>query len=75
VRNRATGLTTRVSVSSTGARGNEQSFSTTISADGRFVAFGSFASNPVPDDTNVVRELARMDRSLHTLLMPRVSQV
>jgi Tol biopolymer transport system component len=58
VRDRQTGTTERVSVSSTGAEGNGTSgtFQTlhepSISADGRFVAFDSLASNLVPGDTN-----------------------
>jgi Tol biopolymer transport system component len=62
VHDRETGLTTRVSVSSTGAQANHGSCRThplyprdtrpAISADGRFVAFDSAASNLVPGDTN-----------------------
>jgi hypothetical protein len=43
-----------VSISSTGEQGNEESHMPCISADGRFVAFSSFASNFVPGDTNAV---------------------
>ena len=39
---------TRVSVSSTGAQGNGGSRNPSISADGRYVAFGSMATNLVP---------------------------
>ena len=35
-----------------GAQANDLSFSSAISADGRFVAFTSFASNLLPGDTN-----------------------
>ena len=62
VHDRVTGLTTRVSLSSTGAQANHGSCRThtlyprdtrpALSADGRFVAFDSAASNLVPDDTN-----------------------
>jgi Tol biopolymer transport system component len=52
VHDRVTGQTERVSVSSQGVQGNGDSFSPSISADGRFVAFWSDASNFVPDDTN-----------------------
>ena len=44
--------TRRVSVSSTGAQGNDHSLDPAISADGRYVAFSSVASNLVPGDTN-----------------------
>ena len=48
VRDRVTGTTERVSVSSSGAQGNSHSVSATISADGRFVAFVSDASTLSP---------------------------
>jgi len=44
--------TTRVSVANDGTQGDSRSASPTMSADGRFVAFYSEASNLVPDDTN-----------------------
>jgi Tol biopolymer transport system component len=52
VHDRSTGATTRVSVSSLGEQANRFSESAVISVDGRFVAFHSFATNLVPDDTN-----------------------
>src|SRR3989344_3602766 len=52
VRDRQSGNTTRVSVASGGTEGDGGSFQPSISADGRFVAFTSSASNLVPDDTN-----------------------
>lgn len=45
VRNRETGLTERVSVSSSGEQANDQSYAPAISADGRYVTFVSRASN------------------------------
>ena len=47
-----TGTTERVSVTSDGTQGNNVSYEASISADGRFVAFASYASNLVPNDTN-----------------------
>jgi len=47
-----TGETTRVSVASDGTQGNSGSFFHSISADGRHVAFRSYASNLVVGDTN-----------------------
>jgi len=44
--------TVRVSVDSNGAQANGFSFSPAISADGRYVAFASDATNLVPSDTN-----------------------
>ena len=52
VRDRSTGLTTRVSVSSTGGQANGESYLPSISSDGRYIAFSSAASNLVPGDTN-----------------------
>jgi Tol biopolymer transport system component len=52
VRDRQTGTTELVSVSTGGAQGNSNCFQPTISADGRYVAFGSYATNLVTGDTN-----------------------
>ena len=52
VRDRRTGRTRRVSVTMDGAQANGLSCCTSLSADGRLVAFASVASNLVPDDTN-----------------------
>jgi Ca2+-binding RTX toxin-like protein len=56
VRDRLTNTTTLVSVDSAGNPGNLQSGSPSISADGRFVAFTSEATNLVPGDTNRERD-------------------
>lgn len=50
--NVSTGKTARVSVSSSGTVGNGSSFYPSISADGRYVAFQSDATNLVTGDTN-----------------------
>ncbi|MDQ2973337.1 MAG: hypothetical protein M3Q79_02560 [bacterium] len=47
-----TGTTTRVSTSSTGTQATQGSYSGAISADGRYVAFDSYATNLVAGDTN-----------------------
>jgi Tol biopolymer transport system component len=52
VRDLSTNTTTRISVDSAGNQGNNFSYKPSISADGRFVAFRSDASNLVPQDTN-----------------------
>jgi hypothetical protein len=52
VHDRLTGQTTRVSVASDGTEGNGASWRPSLSADGRYVAFASEASNLVPGDTN-----------------------
>jgi hypothetical protein len=52
VRDRAAGTTERVSLGANGTQGNSSSLDAAISADGRYVAFGSDASNLVPGDTH-----------------------
>jgi TolB protein len=52
VRDRTAGTTERVSVTSAGLEANGDSWLPAISADGRYVAFASRASNLVPGDTN-----------------------
>ncbi len=47
-----THLTRRVSVDSNGIQGNGHSYRPVVSADGRYIAFDSDASNLVPGDTN-----------------------
>lgn len=55
--------TTRVSVSATGGDGDGASFYPSISADGRFLAFRSFARNLVKDDRNGVEDVFVHDRA------------
>ena len=50
VRDRAKGTTRRVSLSSTGRQGGNDSFAPTITASGRHVAFESFAEDLAPGD-------------------------
>jgi hypothetical protein len=66
VRDRLTGKTTRVSVSTAGVEGNAPSSWPSISGGGRFVAFQSNASNLVPGDLNGVRDIFVRDRKNHT---------
>ena len=62
VHDRETGQTSRVSVSSGGVQGNNVSFNAALSADGRFVAFESNATNLVPNDSNSRRDIFVRDR-------------
>ncbi|MHC4278176.1 MAG: PKD domain-containing protein, partial [Planctomycetota bacterium] len=57
-----TGITKRVSVDSNGNQGNNDSYETTMSADGRYAAFDSYASNLVPGDTNGALDIFVHDR-------------
>jgi cold shock CspA family protein len=61
-----TGTTERVSVATAGTQGNDDCFSLSLSADGRFVAFGSYASNLVANDTNTVIDVFVHDRNTAT---------
>lgn len=58
----AGGTTSRVSVSSTGRQANDWSDSAALSANGRYVAFVSRASNLVPRDTNGTDDVFERDR-------------
>jgi Tol biopolymer transport system component len=62
VRDRASGRTQRVSVGEGGGQANGGSFKPVISADGRFVAFESAATNLVPNDGNMVVDIFIHDR-------------
>ena len=62
VRDRQSGTTTRVSVTSTGVQANSYSNRPAISADGRYVVFGSYATNLVPNDNNGVMDVFVHDR-------------
>jgi Tol biopolymer transport system component len=63
VRDRQSATTERVSVNSGGAQGNSYSLSPSISADGRYVAFDSSATNLVPGDTNGLYDVFVRDRN------------
>jgi Tol biopolymer transport system component len=62
VRDRLAGVTTRVSVATSGAQANGDSDSPAISADGRYVAFASGATNLVSGDTNGLGDVFVHDR-------------
>jgi len=66
VRDRQNGTTERVSVSTGGAQANQDCVQAAISADGRFVAFDSTATNLVAGDTNNVTDVFVRDRQLGT---------
>src|SRR5690349_11970269 len=62
VHDRQTGVTERVSLDSNEVQGNNSAFNPSISADGRFVAFDSGATNLVPGDTNAQTDVFVRDR-------------
>ncbi len=73
LRDRLLGSTERVSVSSTGVDGNGDSQAPAISADGRYVAFYSIASNLVPGDNNAKLDVFVRDRQSHSTSMVSLS--
>ena len=62
VHDRQTGQTTRVSVATGGGQANGNSYGPSISADGRYVAFESDATNLVSGDTNFSTDVFVHDR-------------
>ena len=52
VRDRAADVTVKITQSYNGGASSERSFDPIVSADGRYVAFTSYASNLVPNDNN-----------------------
>lgn len=71
VRDWQAGETIRVSVASDGTQGNDESTTPAISGDGRFVAFTSWATNLVPNDTNFTSDV--FVRDLNASVTFRVS--
>ncbi len=63
---RGTASTSLVSRSSSGAAGNGHSSTGSVSADGRWVAFQSAATNFDPSDTNTFRDIYLRDRLTST---------
>ena len=70
VRDRQTGETERVSVSTGGAQGNLGATGVAISEDGRYVAFQSYSDNLVAGDTN-----GDLDVFVHDRLTQETSRV
>jgi Ca2+-binding RTX toxin-like protein len=69
----ASGVITRISVSGGGEEGDGRSMRPSISADGRFVAFVSAASNLVPGDTNDADDVFVRDLQGGTLVRASTS--
>ncbi|GAA1726459.1 IPT/TIG domain-containing protein [Aeromicrobium alkaliterrae] len=67
LRDTLTGSTVLVSRTPLGLSGNRSSYEPTISADGRFVAFNSFATDLVPGDTNGQEDVFVYDRDAATV--------
>lgn len=66
---RLTGVTERISVDPNGRDANDFSFPPSVSADGRYVAFGSFATNIVLNDIDFNSDVFVRDRRLGITLV------
>jgi cold shock CspA family protein len=66
VHDRTTGMTERVSIASDGSEADDEAFTLSLSSDGDFVTFGSFATNLVAGDTNGVIDVFVHDRNTGT---------
>lgn len=73
VRDRQANTTERVSVDSHGNQGDQGSDRPSISADGRFVAFRSYSTNLVANDTNGTGDIFVHDRATHAIERVNVS--
>lgn len=67
------GMTSRVSVSNTGAQGNNATTEPSVSMDGRYVAFTSRANNLVNGDTNGDLDVFVRDRQAGTTVRVSVA--
>ncbi|MBE7473609.1 MAG: hypothetical protein DPW09_38625 [Anaerolineae bacterium] len=67
------GTTERVSVASDGSQGNQTSYWPSISADGRYIAFFSNASNLVNGDTNNWSDVFVHDRQTNQTIRVSVA--
>ncbi len=68
VRDLRDGVTTRVSRSSAGAEGADASIEPSLSLDGRYVAFRSYAANLIAGDGNGVADVFVRDRTDNTTI-------
>jgi len=75
VRDRISGTTERVSVDSSGKESDGRSVTPSISSDGRYVAFTSFAKNLVPIDFNGAPDVFLVDRSTGSIQLCSVNDL
>ena len=73
IRDQETNEIMLVSVASDGQPGNGPSFAPTLSAEGRYVAFRSTATNLVTNDTNEVEDIFVHDRETSETMLASVS--
>ena len=75
VRDLANGITSLISVDTNGFPGNGRSRSSTMTPDGRVVAFVSGANNLVPGDTNQIDDVFVRDLGSNTTMVVSVGAV
>ena len=73
LRDRVANTTTRLSLGLNGAEANGHSYSPALSADGRYVAFVSDATNLAPNDTNGVPDIFVRDTQNNTTVRVSVT--
>jgi len=73
IRDRLLGITKRLSVSNTGEEGNADSYDSPISADGRYIAITSDASNLVSNDNNGYCDIFVYDQTLNSIKRVSIS--
>ncbi|MBF0186224.1 MAG: PD40 domain-containing protein, partial [Magnetococcales bacterium] len=73
LRDTQTNITSLVSVAADGSHGNSGSYNPTTSADGRYIAFGSSASNLVAGDTNGSSDIFLRDTLTNSISLISVS--
>ncbi|MGV7222897.1 MAG: hypothetical protein ACQ9MH_15380 [Nitrospinales bacterium] len=67
VHDRLTGQTSRVSLDSNGLQANGRSYEPSLTPDGRYVTFVSYASNLVPNDTNDEQDIFLFDNNSNAI--------
>ena len=72
-RDRKTGVTKMISRGSYGVEGDADSFSPSISSDGRMVAFESYSTNLTPGDNNNLRDVFMWNSMTNILTMVSTS--
>lgn len=73
IRDNHLNTTKRISISNTGEEGNGNSFEPSISSNGRYVAFTSYATNLVPDDNNGFSDVFIYDLFLNITKLVSIS--
>lgn len=68
VRDSVSNVTERVSISSNGNEANSDCYNPSISGDGRYITFNSYANNLVLNDNNYYSDVFLHDRYLHTTI-------